>query len=334
MYNTTKLLTLILAFVSIVTFSQTEEKKEKEKGKFTLSGSVDVYGTSNLSDNSLGTIGVLSDVPAHGFGLGMANTVLSYEKGKVGAVADLTFGPRGNAANAYAGAINQLYVYYQASEKFKFTLGQFNTFFGYEVISPVANFNYSVSRLFNAGPFSHTGLKVDFSASEDLSFMLAVTNPHAITAGSNTTHSFQLGFQAGYKGQFFNVAYGADGVAGFDDVLYLDYTGGFDVSDSFYVGINAAFSNSSEADAGYYGAALYLQNKFSEKFSLGLRPEYYANTIGSNAAPELAFTLSGNVALADDLKLIPELRLDTSNDVTYFGKDNITSITLAAVYSF
>ena len=43
------------------------------------------------------------------------------------------------------------------------TLGQFNTFYGYEVISPAANFNYTVSYLFNAGPFSHTGIQMDYA---------------------------------------------------------------------------------------------------------------------------------------------------------------------------
>ena len=323
---------IILALLFTTSFLVTSQEKE-EKGTFIVSGSVDTYYSTNLTTASLGTTGVLSDVPANGFGLGMANTVFSYEKGKTGIVADLAFGPRANAANAYTGAINQLYAYYQASESFKITLGQFNTFFGYEVISPVGNFNYSVSYLFNAGPFSHTGLKLDYSASEDLSFMLAVTNPHGIIDGSNPTDDYQLGFQAGYKGQFFNLVYGADGF-GFKDVIYLDYTGGFDISDSFYLGINAAYANSSDADAGYQGIALYLQNKFSDTFSLGVRPEFFTATSGVGNTSVSAFTFTGNTTLSESLKLISEIRYDTSDDVTFFGKDNVTGLTVAAVYSF
>ena len=261
--------------------------------------------------------------------------VFAYEKGKAGVVADLAFGPRANAANAYTGAINQLYAYYNASEKVTFTLGQFNTFYGYEVISPAGNFNYSVSYLFNAGPFSHTGLKIDYAASEDLSFMIAVTNPHGVIAGANSdSDNYQLGFQTGYKGQFFNLAYGADGF-GDTDVLYLDYTGGFDISDSLYLGINAAYANSEDADAGYQGVALYLQNTFSDTFSLGLRPEFFTTTSGSGDENISAFTLSGNTSLSDSLKLITELRYDTSDDVTFIGgKEKVTGLTIAAVYSF
>ena len=336
----------MLLTVLFTSFNMNSQEQE-EKGTFTLSGTVDTYYSTNLSTSEVGTVGTLSDVPANGFGLGMANTVFTYEKGKAGVVADLAFGPRANAANAYNGAINQLYAYYNASEKVTFTLGQFNTFYGYEVISPTGNFNYSVSYLFNAGPFSHTGLKLDYTASDDLSFMLAVTNPHGLTAGSNFDVTiddngdvtyydyYQLGFQVGYKDQFFNLAYGADGF-GSSDVLYLDYTGGFDLSDSFFFGINAAYSNSEDADSGYQGFALYLQNEFSDTFALGLRPEFFTLTSGDGNQSISAFTLTGNTTLSDSLKLITELRYDTSGDDIIFvgGKENVTGLTIAAVYSF
>mgnify|MGYP001163911941 CR=1 FL=1 len=338
-----------IIFTALLALSFIATAQEEEKGTFTLSGTVDTYYSTNLSTSAIGTTGVLTDVPANGFGLGMANTIFSYEKGKTGVVADLTFGPRANAANAYTGAINQLYAYYNASEKVTFTLGQFNTFYGYEVISPAGNFNYSVSYLFNAGPFSHTGLKIDYTASEDLSFMFAVTNPHGLIGGSNfqgrldengdsitgvSNDSYQLGFQTGYKGQFFNLAYGADGF-GDTDVLYLDYTGGFDISDSLYLGINAAYANSEDAGAGYQGVALYLQNTFSDTFSLGLRPEYFTATSESGDTSITAFTLSGNTSLSDSLKLITEIRYDTSDDVTFIGgEEKVTGLTIAAVYAF
>ena len=327
----------MLTLVLFSSFNMNSQDKEEEKG-FTVTGSVDVYHTSNFKSGSPGSIGILyaGSAAANGFGLGMVNTVFSYESGKSGVVADLAYGPRANAANAYEGAINQLYAFYKASDKVTLTLGQFNTFYGYEVISPSGNFNYSVSYLFNAGPFSHTGFKLDYAASDDLSFMLALTNPHGITSGANPGNDYQYGFQTGYKGQFFNLAYGADGF-GFTDVLYLDYTGGLDLSDSFFLGINAAYSNSSDADAGYQGVALYLQNKFSDSFSLGLRPEFYTTTSGSGDASVSAFTLTGNLTLTDSLKVISELRYDSSDDMLIPGfpaEKNMTGGTIAAVYSF
>jgi hypothetical protein len=305
-----------------------------QESKFSVSGSVDTYYSTNLSTGALGTTGILSDVAANGFGLGMANTVFAYESEKGGVVADLAFGPRANAANMYNGAINQLYAYYNASENVTLTLGQFNTFYGYEVISPAANFNYSVSYLFNAGPFSHTGLKIDIAASDDLSYMLAITNPMGLYEGSNSfSDDYQLGAQVGYKGQYLNAAYGADGF-GEKDVLYLDYTGGFDLSDSLFLGINAAYSNSEDADAGYQGAALYIENTFSDSFALGLRPELFQMN-GASDETVTALTLAASSSLTDNLKVITEVRYDSSDDIDLVGgKDTVTGLTIAAVYSF
>jgi hypothetical protein len=342
-----KVILSALLFASAVTFAQ--------ESKLKVSGSVDTYYTTNLSTEELGTTGILSDVPANGFGLGMANVVFSYEGEKSGVVADLAFGPRANGANMYttidsdgnelAGAINQLYAYYNVSESVTFTLGQFNTFYGYEVISPSANFNYSVSYLFGAGPFSHTGIKMDYAPSEDWSFMLALTNPHGFAYATNHTDNYQLGVQTGYKGQYLNLAYGADGFAmnGANyatDALYIDYTGGFDLSESLFLGINAAYSNSDDANYGYQGVALYLENAMSDTFSLGLRPEFFQES-GSSDAEVFALSLTGSTQLDENLKLITELRYDNSDATNPVwgstlpgGKDSVTALTIAAVYSF
>ena len=308
--------------------------------KLSVSGTVDVYGTTNTVDGT-GTPGLLIANPdkANGFGLGMANTVFSYEGAKSGVVADIAFGPRADDANM-AGAINQLYAYYNLTEKLTVTAGQFNTFLGYEVISPAANFNYSVSYLFNAGPFSHTGVKLDYAASEDLSFLLAVTNAHAITSDdASESGATQYGAQVGYKGQYLNFIYGAYSETSATDVLFLDYTGGFDLSESLYLGINAAYSYSDDEEAGYQGAALYIENTFSETFALGLRPEFFSYTSADDSEDVLALTLAASTQLDDNLKLITELRYDSSDDykIEGFGpgtEKNATALTIAAVYSF
>ncbi|MFT6064729.1 MAG: hypothetical protein ACJAQX_000588 [Polaribacter sp.] len=327
---------LILSLLFVSSLLATAQEKE-DKGTFTLSGTVDVYGTANFADGS-GTPGILIANPenANGFGLGFANTVFAYEKGKAGVVADIAFGPKADDANL-AGAINQLYAYYKASDKVTITAGQFNTFLGYEVISPAANFNYTVSYLFNAGPFSHTGIKLDYAASDDLSFLVALTNSHAISsADGNVGGEMQIGGQIGYKGQYLNLIYGGVDGSGITDNIFLDYTGGFDVSDSFFVGLNAAYSNSADADAGYQGVALYLQNTFSDTFALGFRPEFFQAN-GASDASVTAFTLTANASLTENLKLITDLRLDSSEDAAievFGGEKSVSAITIAAVYSF
>ena len=311
--------------------------------KLSVSGTVDVYGTTNTVDGP-GTPGLLiaNPVKANGFGLGMANTVFSYDGAKSGVVADLAFGPRADDANM-AGAINQLYAYYNVSESVTITAGQFNTFLGYEVISPAANFNYSVSYLFNAGPFSHTGVKLDYAASEDLSFLLAVTNAHAISsADASETGATQFGAQVGYKGQYLNFIYGTYDAGSVSDALFIDYTGGFDLSDSLFLGINAAYSYSDDEEKGYQGVALYIENTISETFALGLRPEFFSLTSADDSEDVLALTLTGSAQLDDNLKLVTELRYDSSDDYKIEGftsddatlEKNVTALTIAAVYSF
>ena len=165
---------------------------------FTLSGSADAYYRLNLNANNK----YMPETPGDddlsyyatpgssfanqpGFAIGMANLVFGYETGDVGVVADLVFGPRGEDAVFLSGPssniVNQLYVYWNVSEKVTLTFGNWNTFLGYEVISPTANFNYSTSYMFSYGPFSHTGLKADFALDDNWSAMLAVMNPTDFT---------------------------------------------------------------------------------------------------------------------------------------------------------
>ena len=183
-FKTTVLTLAILA--GSLTYAQDDvaEETAEEKPSFSVSGSIDTYYRSNeFAPNTS-----FANLP--GFALGMANIVLSYEGEKSGFVADLVYGPRGADAvfgsnlsiggeDYLAGSsniVNQLYAYYNVNDKLTLTLGNFNTFLGYEVISPVANFNYSTSYMFSYGPFSHTGFKADYAVSDNVSIMVAVMN--------------------------------------------------------------------------------------------------------------------------------------------------------------
>ena len=213
-------------------------------------------------------------------------------------------------------------------------MGRFNTYLGYEVISPTGNFNYSTSYLFSNGPFSHLGLKADFALSEDFSLMLAVMN--ATDVYDNITGDYAFGAQLGYAGQFLNLYYDNDEVLGFE----IDYTGGFDLSDDIFLGINGAYQTSE--DAGFYGVALYPQLATSDSFSIGLRGEYfgYHDKDVDDLPSVFAATITGSYSL-ENLIIKPEIRLDSwSNDAEpYFDADgeasnSLAAFTLAAIYSF
>lgn len=328
-------------------------EEEDTKPKFTISGSIDAYYRANLNGDNSAPNGVPNAAPGSsfanlpGFALGMANLVVGYEGEKVGFVADLVFGPRGTDAifaspiySATGNIVNQLYGYWNVSENVKLTLGNFNTFLGYEVISPVANFNYSTSYLFSYGPFSHTGLKADFTLSEDFTMMLAVMNQTDITE-LNVTGKYAYGFQLGYSGQYLNVLVD-------NGPFEVDYTGGFDLSDTFFLGLNAAYFDGDGAGS-FAGGAVYPQLTTSENFTIGLRGEYFTETDGFGAigvsAPDgdasvFAVTLTGSATIGD-LIIKPELRLDTASDESAYFLDSdlmaqksLSSFVLAAIYSF
>lgn len=339
-----KILTLTLLLTTLVISAQdTEETPDK---KLSFSGSVDAYYRANFTgpndENAIAPGTSFANLP--GFALGMANIIASYEGEKVGFVADLVFGPRGTDAifaspmySATGNIVNQLFAYWNVSESVKLTMGNFNTFLGYEVISPVANFNYSTSYLFSYGPFSHTGLKADFTLSDDLSLMLGVFNDTDLTE-FNATGDYAVGAQLGYKGQFLNVLYDPS-------FFEIDFTGGFDLSDDFYLGVNAAYLSLEDDAGGFMGAALYPQYTVSETFSIGLRGEYFIEdgafgAIGTGIEDSSVFaaTLTGSFVI-DDLIIKPEIRLDSASDNAFLDNDlaftkSLGSFVLAAIYQF
>ena len=246
----------------------TSDDTEVKKKKFTWGGSADVYYRANMGAPNGGENGQTPNTSfanGNGFSIGMANLILSYEGKKVGAVADLVFGPRGTDAvfgslqwdidgdgapdlGNSSQVVNQLYVYWNVSDRVTLTFGNFNTFLGYEVISPTGNFNYSTSYMFSYGPFSHTGLKMDWAVTDDFSVMLAAMNdPDFTNENPNNTYSF--GAQLAYKDIYLNFIYGFQ--------FQVDLTTGFDITDSFYLGLNATYFKDNDTDGSFYGVAIY-----------------------------------------------------------------------------
>ncbi|WP_109298935.1 porin [Aquimarina sp. AU474] len=353
-----------LAFFTFNVIAQEEEKEttvENLLSKLSVSGSVDGYYRYNFgspNDNSVAP--ATSFANQSGFAIGMANVILGYEGEKVGFVADLVFGPRGEDAvflsDGSAQIVNQLYAYWNVTESVKLTFGNFNTFLGYEVISPTGNFNYSTSYMFSYGPFSHTGLKADFVLSEKWSAMLAVMNPTDYTENNPfDTYIFgaQLGYSADNGSAFLNLRYGNEGEPGeVGPTFQADLTTGWDLDEDFYLGVNATYLSTEpqeDGDAsGFYGVALYPQYKTSEKFTLGLRGEYFSvynggltGVVGLDTEGDgdvIAATLTGSYDIGD-LTLKPELRLDSTSEDFFIDNDSeatksLSSFVLGAIYKF
>ncbi len=348
---------LVFLLASALTFAQneatTEEKSTLEIAldSFKINGSIDTYFRSNeFAPNT-------SFAKLNGFALGMVNIILSHEGKKHGFVADFVYGPRGAEAvfnsSGSSNIINQLYAYYNINDNFKITLGNFNTFLGYEVISPVGNFNYSTSYLFSYGPFSHTGIKIDIGIAEDASLMLAVlnqtdyteANSYSLSDGTKTAfESYMYGVQLGISGQYLNLLAGKR-------YTQIDYTGGFNFSEDFFLGINTS-ATLLEDDAQFFGVALYPQLALSDSFDVGLRGEYFTESKGGAGAlytgtldgvrvgnaNNTSITLTGSYSNGN-FTVKPEIRLDFASDNIYTkstneNTDSLGSFVLAAIYSF
>ncbi len=359
--TSTKLKYLFLfSFVLTAFTTVAQEEEEEETPKFSLSGSVDAYFRTNFNGLNKSEVIVggdqVTETPAApatsfandpGFAFGMANLIAAYEGEKVGFVADLVFGPRGEDAVFLSAPsnniVNQLYVYYQVNDALRFTFGNFNTFLGYEVISPAGNFNYSTSYMFSYGPFSHTGLKADFSFDENWTGMLAVMNPTDYTE-YNPIGKYSFGGQLGYSNDngsaYLNLLYGEQSLS--DEALFqIDLTTGWNLTEAFYLGLNTTYQDTD--GTGFYGAALYPQLSLSDSFALGLRAEYFKEAedggfVYGDDSSVTAFTLTGNYTVGS-LMIKPELRLDSVSDPVFLTDDldmtdNLASFVLAAVYAF
>tara|TARA_B100001093_G_scaffold291578_1_gene278343 strand:+ start:380 stop:1402 length:1023 start_codon:yes stop_codon:yes gene_type:complete len=340
MKNLNKILTTVslitIMIINPINAQDTDESMPEPT--FNFSGTVDTYFRSSFTEDPVapGT----SFANLNGFSLGMANFIVSYEGEKSGFVADVVFGPRGSDAvfgsvGNSSEMVNQLYAYYNIAEGVTVTLGNFNTFLGYEVISPAANFNYSTSYMFSYGPFSHTGAKLDFSISEDVSLMVGVFNQTDQTEANYDRYT-AFGAQLGLYGQYINLLAG-------DEYFQLDYTGGFDLSDSFFLGINATTATLA-GDTGFAGVALYPQLTTSDSFAIGLRGEFFSETDGFGAlvsdgdADNFSLTLTGSFT-SGNFMFKPELRLDSASSEIFAispteTSDSLASFVMAMIYTF
>lgn len=326
-----------------------------------ISGSADAYYKYDFARlrGGAGNIPTAFASENNSVSLGMIDLALKKSYKKASFVGEVAFGPRGqfqsipNADGTYNEGTNSfhiqnLYASYQFTDQFSMTAGYMGTFIGYEVISPVGNFNYSTSYLFSNGPFQNAGIKANYAFSDKVGLMVGLFNDWNIYQDFNGVSDF--GAQL-----FVSPAEGWNAylnfITGSPSGTEIDFTSSYQVSKSFKLGLNVADMSRPNDAGGFTGGALYLQNSFTEAFALGLRTEYFKSKTNESlvfgpAGGEsvLAFTLSGNVK-AGPLTLIPEFRVDRgSSDMFYKNNDSLTAgvydnksasqFSLAIVYAF
>jgi hypothetical protein len=375
---------LFLAFTA-----RSQDSTTATPGKFTFSGYMDTYYFGNFnnprSQSNLGLGGPARafDQRAGQFGIGLIQAKAVYTADKVDAVMDLTFGPfadLGNYGNnigplgpgSTALAIKQAYIVFKATPKLSFTAGQFGTHIGYEVIDAPVNYNYSLSNLFNNGPFYHIGLKAQYAFSDRASLMLGLVN--------NVDNLNDNNKKKGIIGQFFfspaaNWSVYLNGIMSneasapvpttgtvvvpADKALYqlYDLTTTYQITPKFFLGLNAA-AGSQKGDyqggggplttKSWSGVAVYTNYAFTDKFGMGARVETFDNKNGvraitdadGNGASVTSITITGNINAADGHVLFkPEFRVD-SYSANKFEKNDGSLTTsqatlgMAAIFKF
>ena len=356
---------ITLLILAITTFTLTAKAQDTIKttgdAPLVLTGSVDTYFKSDFSGHANIPTSFANENSS--ISIGMIDLGLKKSVGKASFVGELSFGPRGqqqSIPNADPGIvyvdnstgtgyssyhIQNLYVSYNFSDKFNVTGGYMSTFIGYEVISPVANFNYSTSYLFTNGPFQNAGLKATYTFSPAASLMAGIFNDYwnvYQSGGKVNTFGAQLTLTpvknwTAYLNVVTGSSYGTE----------FDLTTAWQITSAFKLGLNAAtFSATNGITGGFSGVALYPQVAVSKAVTLGLRGEYFQTSNGTflTAGPPPGQSVFGATFTANlkagPLTLIPEVRVDSSSKNTMFtdGGGNLTSsasqFVLAAVYAF
>ena len=371
------LITLFSLFLAVPAFSQ---DKEEDKGKFTFSGYIDSYYLANFNNpRDMKNTGASGTARAFdqktGFSLGLVQTKIGYATAKSDVVVDLAFGPNadlGNYGNALGPlgngsslVIKQAYFNWKATDKLTLTAGQFGTHIGYEVIDAPVNYHYSLSNLFNNGPFYHVGVKAAYAVSDKFALMGGIVNGVDQLYSNNEKPGLiaQVFVQpvSGWNVYVNGITANRntkDATTGTTDAgtyNLLDLSTTYQVTEKFLLGLNAATGkqNYAAGDGKTWGGfAVYPKYDFTSTFSLGARYESFSNTNavtglvitntdGSKTGVTVnSFTITPSITVADGhLLLKPEFRVD-SFDKNFFvdgdGKDtkSQSTFTWAMIYKF
>jgi hypothetical protein len=310
---------------------------EDAPSPLTFSGYVDTYYFANFNgvQSNLGASGFerIFDQKANNFQVGLAQLKTTYSTEKVTGVIDLTFGNHGDLGNygnpisplgAQFGstglALKQAYLTWKMSDKVSLTGGQYGTNVGYEVIDAPVNFNYSLSNMFGNGPFYHTGIKLDVAATDKFAFMLGITNGLDSKDDNNKAKGFQgqISLKPVDGWSVYLNYFGSDeGIDEKNMTSWYDLTTSYQVTEKMLIGLNAVTGKNATGTWG--GAALYLNGKVTDKFSLGTRIEYFDNSKGGiylvdadgAGVSTTGITLTGNYDVSPNLKFKPEYRFDS-----------------------
>jgi hypothetical protein len=284
----------------------------------------------------------------HQFGLTMAKQ----PKEGFGGLVNVTVGSDATVIHSFPESlapasnfdITQAYLQY-AGGPLTVIAGKFTTLHGTEVIASPGNVNISRSMLFGAVPFTHTGLRATWAASDTISVIAGVNNGWDQLTDSNRQKTVELGVTltpikplsitvSGYSGDEISTLTGANGVRTTANVV-----ASYALTDAFSIGLEYLTFSQDNALAGgakakYDGFAGYLTYMLNPKWRAVLRAESFDDKDGFHflttalATPGTKYT-EGTLTLAylpaDNFELRGELREDKADQAVFNQYDGTTT---------
>ena len=337
---------------------------------FAYSGYIDASYT-NLSGVGVFTSGGADrvfDTKKSGFTLQQAAISVGYQpKSGFGAFLNLTAGndadliaPYSLYGKSHKFDVTQAYLQY-ATSSVTVIAGKFVTLAGAEVIASPTNPNYSRSILFGfAIPYTHTGVRATYAASDTVNLILGVNNGWDDLKDTNTSNTIEIGASyaplktftlvaAGYFGKE-RIGYmtnqGPEGKRSLVDVVAT-----WNATDALSVVLNYDWGRQQDVtdgmvtpyDAKWSGLAGYLNYTINDQWKTSLRAEYLDDSDAYRTGvaqkwKEVTLTLAYLPVKSVEVRL--EGRADSADSPTFVKTatgevaSSQNSVSIQALYKF
>jgi hypothetical protein len=336
-----------------------------------IDGYLDVAYT-HLSGTGLFTSGTANrvfDTERNSFMLHQAAvTIAKQPKQGFGGLVNLTAGKDAQVIHSFTGPaadtslfdVTQAFAQY-ASGPLTVIAGKFVTSAGAEVINSTSNVNYSRSILFGyAIPFTHTGLRATYAASDMFSVTAGVNNGWDVIKDTNSQKTGELGFSLTPTKSLTISAmdhFGTERVGGLVPAgpegkrNLIDLVVTYAVTDKLSLTLNYDDGTQDNASTGpgngastkkWSGLAGYVTYQFTDTWRLAFRAETFDDKDGYRTGvvqkwKEGTFTLA--YLPAKNVELRGEVREDRSDKASFAKPDGPadkkqTSVALQALYKF
>ena len=229
--------------------------------------------------------------------------------------------------------------------------GKFATLAGAELITTPSNKNYSRAWMFGWGPYTHTGARATYVASDKITLIAGLNNGwDQVKHSSTSTKTTELGFILTPFSMFsLATSYyqGREAGAAVGKRQYLDVIGTITVSDKLNFVFDYANGRQKDAvtvgsEAKWNALALYANYQFNDTWRASYRHEAFDDKDGfrSPFAQKLTSnTATVGYAVAQNMELRGEVRFDKSTVNAFLQNDgsakkNQTSYAVQAIYQF